>query len=277
MRPPIDQQKASVAWRSVELARHPERPLTLDYIRLILSDFVELHGDRRYSDDAALVGGLARFGNRTVVVIGHQKGRDTQENVRRNFGMPHPEGFRKAARLMAHAEKFGFPIISFIDTPGASPDMEAEERGQAQAIAENLLLMAQLRVPIIGCVIGEGNSGGALAIGVADRLLMLEHAYFSVVSPEGCASILWRDTAFAPQAAQAMRITAGDLLELRVVDEVIAEPTGGAHLSPETTAAALKEALSRHLTELTQLDADGLIAARHEKYRQLGTVLQELS
>lgn len=276
MRPPNDHQQVSPAWRSVELARHAERPLTMDYIRLMLSDFVELHGDRRYRDDPALVGGLARFDNRTVVVVGHQKGHDTHENVRRNFGMPHPEGFRKAARLMSHADKFGLPILSFIDTPGASPNMEDEERGQAQAIAENLLVMAQLRVPIIACIIGEGNSGGALAIGVADRLIMLEHAYFSVVSPEGCASILWRDTAFAPQAAQAMRITAGDLQELRVVDEVIAEPTGGAHLAPEAAAASLKEALSRHLTELSQLDARELIAARHQKYRQIGMVLQEL-
>ena len=268
-----DQSKLSRAWRSVELSRHLQRPLTLDYVRHVLTDFVELHGDRRFGDDPALVGGLARFEGRTVMVVGHQKGHDTQENVHRNFGMPRPEGFRKAARLMRHAEKFGFPVLSFIDTPGANPDMEAEERGQAQAIAENLLAMAQLRVPIIASIIGEGNSGGALAIGVADRLLMLEHAYFSVVSPEGCASILWRDTSFAPQAAEAMRITARDLLELQVVDEVVPEPDGGAHVAAEIAAQSLKEALARHLHEVLRYDADSLIAARHEKYRRMGKVL----
>ncbi|MBI3978582.1 MAG: acetyl-CoA carboxylase carboxyltransferase subunit alpha [Chloroflexi bacterium] len=265
----LDQPQLT-AWERVQLARHPQRPYTLDYVRSIFANFVELHGDRRFRDDPALVGGLAELDGRTVMIVGHQKGRDTREKVARNFGMPHPEGFRKAARLMRHAERFGFPVVSFIDTPGASPDLEAEQRGQAQAIAENLLIMATLRVPIVAIIIGEGNSGGALAIGVADRVLILEHSYFSVVSPEGCASILWRDAARAPEAAEAMRITTPHLLSLGVVDDVIPEPPGGAHTDPPAAAASTKCALDRALDELSRLSVEELLAARHEKYRAMG-------
>jgi len=266
-------EKPLTAWQRVKLARHPERPYTLDYVRLIFSDFIELRGDRQFRDDRSLVGGLARFEGRTVMIVGMQKGRSIKENLERNFGMPHPEGYRKAARLMKHAEKFGFPVLTFIDTPGASPDIQAEERGQAVAIAENLMVMAQLQVPIIATIIGEGNSGGALAVGVSDRILMLENSYFSVVSPEGCASILWRDSSLAPQAAEAMRITATDLLRLGIIDGLIPEPAGGAHEDPRSAADALRAALHEELAELSCLDTKELLARRHAKYRAIGWVL----
>ncbi|ABU58990.1 acetyl-CoA carboxylase carboxyltransferase subunit alpha [Roseiflexus castenholzii] len=257
-------------WDKVQLARHMQRPRTLDYIRGLCDDFVELHGDRRYGDDAAIVGGVGTFEGRTVVLVGHQKGRDARENIRRNFGMPHPEGYRKALRLFQHAEKFGFPVICFIDTPGANPNRESEERGQANAIAENILVMAGLKTPIIACVIGEGGSGGALAIGVGDRILMLEHAIYSVASPEAAASIIWRDAAKAPDAARAMRITAQDLLELGIIDEIVPEPPGGAHTDMGAIVATLGNYLRRHLTELLALDVATLLERRYARYRAIG-------
>jgi acetyl-CoA carboxylase carboxyl transferase subunit alpha len=257
-------------WDKVQLARHPRRPHTLDYIRALCTDFVELHGDRRFGDDAAMLGGLARFSDRTVVVIGHQKGRDSRENVRRNWGMSRPEGYRKALRLFKHAEKFGFPILTFIDTPGADPGIQSEERGQGNAIAENILVMAGLRVPVIATVIGEGGSGGALAIGVGDRLLMFEHAVYSVASPEGTAAILWRDSSKAPEAARAMRITAQDLLALDIADAIIPEPQGGAHMDADATVAALGAELRLHLEELLLLDVATLLDRRYAKYRAIG-------
>lgn len=265
---------ALTAWERVQLARHPQRPFTLDYVRCMFSGFVELHGDRHFRDDPALVGGLAKLDDRTVMIIGHQKGRETRERLERNFGSPRPEGFRKAMRLMQHAERFGYPVVSFIDTPGAAPDMEAEERGQAMAIAENLLCMARLRVPIVGVVIGEGNSGGALAIGVTDRLLMQENAYFSVVSPEGCASILWRDSQKAPEAAEAMRITADHLLRLRVADEIVPEPPGGAHEDAVAAAEAVRAAVVRVLDELCALPTEVLVNQRHDRYRRIGPFVE---
>ncbi|WP_448544156.1 acetyl-CoA carboxylase carboxyltransferase subunit alpha [Roseiflexus sp.] len=264
-------------WDKVQLARHMQRPRTLDYIRGLCDDFVELHGDRRFGDDAAIVGGVATFEGRTVVLVGHQKGRDARENIRRNFGMPHPEGYRKALRLFQHAEKFGFPVICFIDTPGANPNRESEERGQANAIAENILTLAGLKTPIIACVIGEGGSGGALAIGVADRILMLEHAIYSVASPEAAASIIWRDAAKAPDAARAMRITAQDLLELGIIDEIVPEPTGGAHTDPVTMVATLGDALHRHLNQLLAFDIETLLQHRYERYRAIGRYEEDTS
>src|SRR3989338_7021458 len=225
------------AWQRVQIARHPDRPYTLDYIRLLMSDFVELHGDRQFADDFAIVAGLAKLNGHHVMVIGHQKGRDTNDKIRRNFGCAHPEGYRKAMRLMHLAEKMHLPVIIFIDTPGAYPGIGAEERGQAQAIAENLKHMMGIKTPIIATIIGEGGSGGALGIGVADKVLILEHAYYSVISPEGCASILWRSSLKAPEAAEALKLTAEDLIKFGVVDEIIPEPQGGAHRDPETVAA----------------------------------------
>lgn len=257
-------------WDKVQLARHMQRPRTLDYIRGLCDDFVELHGDRRYGDDPAIVGGVGTFEGRTVVLVGHQKGRDARENIRRNFGMPHPEGYRKALRLFQHAEKFGFPVICFVDTPGANPNRESEERGQANAIAENILTMAGLKTPIIACVIGEGGSGGALAIGVGDRILMLEHAIYSVASPEAAASIIWRDAAKAPDAARAMRITAQDLLELGIIDEIVPEPPGGAHTDMATMVATLGDFIRRHLNELLALDIETLLERRYARYRAIG-------
>lgn len=257
-------------WERVQLARHMQRPRTLDYILALCEDFVEFHGDRRFGDDPALVGGVAAFRGQTVVVVGHQKGRDTRENIRRNFGMPHPEGYRKALRLFRHAEQFGFPVLSFIDTPGANPNKASEERGQANAIAENILHMAAMKVPIIACVIGEGGSGGALAIGVADRLLMLENAVYSVASPEACASILWRDSSKAPDASAAMRITAYDLYDLGIADEIIAEPPEGAHTDKEVVIRMVGDALARHLQEIQTLDCRTLLSRRYEKYRAIG-------
>ncbi|HEU4328579.1 MAG TPA: acetyl-CoA carboxylase carboxyltransferase subunit alpha [Roseiflexaceae bacterium] len=258
-------------WDRVQLARHPQRPRALDYIRSLCEDFVELHGDRRFGDDPAVVGGLATLDGQTVMLVGHQKGRDTRENMRRNFGMAHPEGYRKALRLFQQAEKFGFPVICLIDTPGANPSKDSEERGQANAIAENILAMAALRTPLLGCVIGEGGSGGALAIGVVDRLLMLEHAVYSVASPEAAASILWRDSGKAPEAARAMRITAADLLELGVADAVIPEPLGGAHQNGPAAVAAVGAALRAQLAALRDLDSATLLEQRYAKYRAIGS------
>jgi len=257
-------------WQRAQLARHPKRPHTLDLFRLLLEDFVELHGDRVFGDDKAIVGGLARFEGDPVVAIGHQKGRDTRENIARNFGMPHPEGYRKALRLMELAAKFQKPIITFIDTPGAYPGLGAEERGQAEAIARNLREMAGLGTPIVCVVTGEGGSGGALAIGVANRVLMLEHAIYSVISPEGCAAILWGEASKAPEAAELMRITAPDLLRLGVIDGIVPEPTGGAHRNWEETAENLRGPLRDALWELRSRTPEELVALRYEKFRKIG-------
>jgi len=257
-------------WQRAQLARHPKRPHTLDLFRLLLEDFVELHGDRVFGDDKAIVGGLARFEGDPVVAIGHQKGRDTRENIARNFGMPHPEGYRKALRLMELAAKFSKPIITFIDTPGAYPGLGAEERGQAEAIARNLREMAGLATPIVCVVTGEGGSGGALAIGVANRVLMLEHAIYSVISPEGCAAILWGEATKAPEAAELMRITAPDLLRLGVIDGIVPEPTGGAHRNWEETAENLRGPLRDALWELRSRTGEELVAERYEKFRKIG-------
>ena len=259
-------------WDIVQLARHPQRPHTLDYIRGLCEDFVELRGDRRFGDDRALLGGVARFNGQTVVVLGHQKGSNTKENIAHNFGSPRPEGYRKALRLMRHAEKFGFPVLAFVDTPGADPSMASEERGIGEAIAENLLVMAELKIPIITTVIGEGGSGGALAIGVADRLLMLEYAIYSVASPEASAAILWRDASKAPDAAKAMKITAQDLYQLQIIDEIVAEPDGGAHLDTAAAMAAVSVAIQRHLDELRALPVAELRHRRYDKYRSIGVV-----
>jgi acetyl-CoA carboxylase carboxyl transferase subunit alpha len=258
------------AWQRAQLARHPKRPHTLDLFRLLLEDFIELHGDRVFGDDKAIVGGLARFEGAPVVAIGHQKGRDTRENIARNFGMPHPEGYRKALRLMELAAKFRKPIITFIDTPGAYPGLGAEERGQAEAIARNLREMAGFGIPIVCVVTGEGGSGGALAIGVANRVLMLEHAIYSVISPEGCAAILWGEATKAPEAAELMRITAPDLLRLGVIDGIVPEPTGGAHRNWEGTAENLRGPLRDALWELRSRTPEELVAERYEKFRKIG-------
>ncbi len=257
-------------WDKVQYARHPHRPHTLDYVSALCEDFIELHGDRRHGDDAAIIGGVARFDGRTVMIVGHQKGRDARENMRRNFGMPRPEGYRKALRLFQHAERFGMPIICFIDTPGADPGIQSEERGQGNAIAENILVMAGLHVPIVATVIGEGGSGGALAIGVCDRLIMLEHSVYSVASPEGTAAILWRDSAKAPDAAKAMRITAQDLLAMRIADKVVPEPEAGAHTAPADVIAGVGEVLRHYLTDLVRLTTEILLEQRYRKYRAIG-------
>jgi acetyl-CoA carboxylase carboxyl transferase subunit alpha len=258
----------------VQVARHPRRPYTLDYIDRIFDDFVELKGDRLFRDDPAIVGGWARLRSRPVVVIGQQKGRDTRENLRRNFGMPHPEGYRKALRLMRQAERFGAPVVTLIDTPGAYPGLGAEERGQAEAIARNLEEMAGLRTPIVAAVIGEGGSGGALALGVADRLIMLENAVYSVISPEGCAAILWNDATQKERAARALRLTAADLLELEIADDIVPEPPGGAHADPDGAADALADALDGQLAALATQDADDLIRTRTAKYRRIGRMVE---
>jgi acetyl-CoA carboxylase carboxyl transferase subunit alpha len=258
------------AWERVQLARHPQRPYTLDYVPLMFSEFVELHGDRVFGDDAAIVGGLATLQARTVMLIGHQKGRDTRDNLLRRFGMARPEGYRKALRLMRHAEKFGMPVVTLIDIPGADPSLVAEERGQAFAIAENLLAMSRLRVPIVSAIIGEGGSGGALALGVADRVLMLENAIYSVASPEAAASILWKDGARGAAAAEAMRITADDLLGFGVVDAIVPEPAGGAHTDHAAAAQKLQEALVAQLSELDGLPLDELVEQRSRRYRAIG-------
>ena len=258
------------AWQRTQIARHPKRPHTRDLCRLLFDDFVELHGDRVFGDDAAIVGGLARFEGYGVVVIGHQKGRDTREKIARNFGMPHPEGYRKALRLMQLAERFGKPVITFIDTPGAFPGIGAEERGQAEAIARNLRAMAALRTPLVAIVTGEGGSGGALAIGMGNRVLMLQYAVYSVISPEGCAAILWGDAAKAPEAAELMRITAPDLLRLGVIDGIVEEPVGGAHRDWDATAATLRGVLRNALADLRTKSPDAVVAERHEKFRRMG-------
>lgn len=254
----------------VQVARHPKRPYALDYIDRIAEDWLELHGDRAFRDDGAIVGGWARISGRSVMIIGQQKGRDMKENLKRNFGMPHPEGYRKALRLMRQAEKFGRPIVTLIDTLGAFPGLGSEERGIAESIAMNLREMARLKTPIVSVVIGEGMSGGALGIGVTDRILMLEHSIYSVISPEGCAAILWRSADHRDKAAVALRLTSGDLHALGVADEVVPEPPGGAHTDPDTTAASLKEALVRNLHELSSLSVDELREGRWAKYESIG-------
>ncbi len=259
----------------MQLARHAQRPTTLDYISYIFDDFIELHGDRLFGDDLAIVGGIASLNGIPVTVVGHQKGKDTKDNIARNFGMPHPEGFRKALRFMKQADKFGRPIVTFIDTPGAYPGNAAEERGQSEAIARNLLEMASFGVPILCIVIGEGGSGGALALGVGNRVLMLENAIYSVISPNGAASILWKDAGKADQAAEAMKITAADMLQLGIIEEVIPEPQGGAHRDPAETAASIKSALTRQLSLLINKQPDELREDRYNKFRKVGSFVYE--
>ena len=263
--------------QKIQVARHPQRPSTLDYIQMFCDDWVELHGDRNGTDDQALIGGLARIGEKSVLLIGQQKGRDTKENVARNFGMAKPGGYRKALRLMDHANRFNLPIISFIDTPGAYAGLIAEEQGQGEAIAVNLREMFRLKVPIIATVIGEGGSGGALGIGVADRLLMFEHSVYTVASPEACASILWRDAGKAPEAASALKITGPDLMKLGIVDEVLKEPSGGNNWAPLQAGDTLKNALEKHLSELLALSPDELRDNRYSKFRKMGKYLESQS
>ncbi|MGK0444104.1 MAG: acetyl-CoA carboxylase carboxyl transferase subunit alpha [Bermanella sp.] len=260
-------------WQNAQLARHPLRPHSADYIPLIFDDFEELHGDRLFADDAAIICGPAKLDGQAVMVIAQEKGRDLKEKMRRNFAMPRPEGYRKAARMMQMAERFNLPIITFIDTPGAYPGIDAEERGQSNAIAENLALMSRLRTPIISTVIGEGGSGGALAIGVCDQLMMLQYSTYAVISPEGCASILWKSASHAQEAAAAMGITASRLLELGLIDQMISEPDGGAHRDLEQAAMILKQALKHQLSQLLPVDLDALVAARFEKFRSIGRPL----
>lgn len=257
-------------WQRVQLARHPNRPKCLTLAKLMFEEFLLLHGDRLYSDDQAIVGGLARVGERKIVFVGHQKGESVKENLFRNFGMAHPEGYRKAHRLMKLAEKFHKPLLSLIDTPGAYPGIEAEERGQAQAIAANLETMSELRVPILVIIVGEGGSGGALGIGLGDRILLLENAIYSVISPEGCAAILWRDQDRVEEAAQTLKLTARDLLEADLIDGIIPEPGAGAHRDPEKTAANIKEAIIKNLDELKDIPSEELTKMRYEKYRRIG-------
>ena len=258
------------AWQKVQIARHPLRPYTLDYIALLMSDFVELHGDRLFSDDKAMICGLAKLDGEKIVVIGHQKGRDTKENLKRNFGCAHPEGYRKALRIMQLAEEFQLPIVVFIDTPGAYPGIGAEERGQSEAIAINLREMVGITTPIISIVIGEGGSGGALGVGVADRVAGLENSYYSGLSPEGCAAILWKEGSKAPEAAEVLKLTAQDLLSLGIIDEIITEPTGGAHRDPQKAAENIKEMLTRNLKELKAMDKEELLRLRYKKFRTIG-------
>ncbi|HEX8952459.1 MAG TPA: acetyl-CoA carboxylase carboxyltransferase subunit alpha [Polyangia bacterium] len=262
------------AWQKVLLSRHPLRPFTLDYVGRFVEDFVELHGDRAFRDDESIVGGVGRFRGRAVMLLGHQKGRGTKENMRRNFGMTRPEGYRKALRLMETAARLGLPILTFIDTPGAYPGIDAEERGQAEAIAKNLEVMARLPVPIIATVIGEGGSGGALALGVADRILMLEYSVYSVISPEGCASILWKDQKKVETAAREMKMTAGDLHELGIADVIVQEPAGGAHRDPDAAADAVGEAVWRELSTVAALPVAARLEARYAKFRRMGAFLE---
>jgi acetyl-CoA carboxylase carboxyl transferase subunit alpha len=258
------------AWQRVQIARHTARPYTLDYLQLSFSDFVELHGDRRFADDPSMPGGLATIGRHKCAVVGHQKGRDTKENIKRNFGCANPEGYRKAARLMRMAEKFGLPFVALIDTPGAYPGIGAEERHIAESIAVNIRDMMTLRAPTVAVVIGEGGSGGALGIGVCDRVLMLENAYYSVISPEGCAAILWKHRKHAPEAAEALKLTARDLQELKLVDDVVPEPLGGAHQDHETAIGNLRKAVVLHLDELARIPIEKLLEQRYEKFRRMG-------
>ncbi len=262
-------------WQRVQIARHPQRPYTMDYISMIMTDFIELHGDRLFSDDKALIGGFARIEGRKVMVMGHQKGRDIKENIKRNFGCAHPEGYRKALRLMQIADMCALPVVVFIDTPGAYPGIGAEERGQAQAIATNLREMASFGVPIIAVVIGEGGSGGALGIGVADRVCVLENAYYSVISPEGCAAILWKSALKAPDAAVVLKLNAHELLNLGIIDEVVPEPKGGAHRDHQQIAASVKDALIRGLQDLSGVARDKLLADRYRKYRSIGHFVEQ--
>lgn len=257
-------------WQRVQIARHPQRPFTLDYIDNMFEDFNELHGDRKFSDDSAIVGGMAKLAGEAVMVIGHQKGRDTKSNLKRNFGMPNPEGYRKAARLFELAERFHKPIITFLDTPGAYPGLEAEERGQAEAIAANLLLMNKLKTPIIVVVIGEGASGGAIGIGVGDRVLMLENSWYSVISPESCSSILWRSWEFKETAAEALKLKATDLKDISVIDQIIEEPLGGAHQAPQEMYDTLKSILIKEIKNLSKIKPDKLLKQRREKYAKIG-------
>ena len=258
------------AWQVTQLARHPLRPYTLDYIERLFTEFVELHGDRMYGDDRAIVTGLARLSGRGVVIIGHQKGRDTNEKISRNFGMPRPEGFRKAQRVMKLAQRYGLPVVTFIDTPGAYPGIDAEERGQSEAIARSISLMADLKVPIVSVVIGEGGSGGALAVAVCDRLLMLEYSTYSVISPEGCASILWKDADKALSAAEAMKLTSVELKHRQLVDEIVVEPLGGAHRDFDAVAEATRAALERHLDELVGIEIEDLLDRRYRRIQSFG-------
>jgi len=257
-------------WQRVQIARHPDRPYTLDYITHCLTDFVELHGDRNFRDDPAIVGGLASIGDTRVVVVGHQKGRDTKSNLYRNFGMPNPEGYRKAHRLFSLAERFSLPVICFLDTPGAYPGLEAEERGQAEAIARNLFQMAALKVPIIIVIIGEGASGGALGIGVGDRILMLENAWYSVIAPESCSSILWRSWEYKEQAAEALKLTAPDLVDVGIVDRIIPEPVGGAHRDPEAMFTTMQSVLREELSVLGSITTSDLVTKRRKKFYAMG-------
>ena len=271
---PKPETAASAAWKRVQLARHPQRPFAFDYIQKIFKDFTEIHGDRAFGDDQATICGFAYLNEQPVVVIGQQKGRDTKENIKRNFGMPHPEGYRKAMRVMKMAEKFKKPVITFIDTPGAYPGLGAEERGQAEAIARNLLEMAKLRIPVIAVVIREGGSGGALGIGVANKVLMMENSIYSVISPEGCAAILWDDREMIQQASDVLRLTAPDLLSFKIIDDIVPEPEGGAHLNFDETAMNLKKALEKTLKPLLEMSPTALESQRYEKFRAMG-VFQE--
>lgn len=267
-----DTYSSLTAWQRVQLARHPQRPYTLDYINLIMADFLQLHGDRLFADYLAIVSGFAKIDGQKIAVIGHQKGRDTKENLKRNFGCAHPEGYRKALRIMRMAEDYKIPVVIFIDTPGAYPGIGAEERGQAQAIATNLREMVSVETPIVATVIGEGGSGGALGIGVADRVCVLENAYYSVISPEGCAAILWKSGTRAADAAEVLKLTGKDLLALKIIDEVVPEPTGGAHRDPQQTAENLKLAVLKHLKELKTLTLAKLLENRYEKFRKIGAI-----
>lgn len=260
------------AWQIVQIARHPRRPYTIDYIKLITTDFIELHGDRLFGDDKAIISGFAKIEPYKVLIIGQQKGRDIKENILRNFGCAHPEGFRKSMRLMKLAAQFNLPIVVFIDTPGAYPGIGAEERGQAQAIAENLRDMIKINVPIVVIVIGEGGSGGALGIGVGDRVSILENAYYSVISPEGCAAILWKDSAKAPLAAEALKLTSEDLFKAGLIDEIIPEPLGGAHNNPQETAQSIRQTILKYLKELSPVPKDKLLELRYEKFRKVGRI-----
>lgn len=263
------------AWQRMQIARHPDRPYTLDYINALMKNFIELHGDRSFADDQAIIGGLASFQDKTVMVIGHQKGRNTKENLNRNFGMPHPEGYRKMLRLMKTAEKFSIPIIAFIDTPGAYPGIGAEERGQSEAIARNLKEMAHLQVPTIVIITGEGGSGGALAIGLGNKVFMLENAVYFVCTPEACSAILWKDRAKAPEAAEALCITASDLKKFKVIDAIIPEPVGGAHRNPAEVTKNIKDTLKTSLSELAKLSPEEISNQRYEKYRKIGKFLEK--
>jgi len=275
--PALAPEDNNPSWQRVQIARHPKRPHSRDYINALINGFEELHGDRFYGDDKSILGGLGFFDGQPVMVIGQQKGRDTKEKLLRNFGMPKPEGYRKALRLMRLASKFRRPIITLVDTPGAYPGIDAEERGQAEAIAYNLREMSRLESPIITVIIGEGGSGGALALGVGNRVYMLENAYYSVIAPESCAAIIWRDSGKAPLAAAALRMTANDLLEMKLIDGIVAEPPGGAHLEPEVAIQALRETLKQALGELTPLEPGKIIEQRYEKFRNMGNFFSEAS